>query len=144
MNQDQKILSRVERLASWLDTKFSIGKFSIGFDALIGFIPVVGDFTTSLFSFYIIYQANKFKISKAILLRMAFNVFLENIIGSIPIIGDLFDIYWKANTKNVNLLDRSLENPQKTSQKSIFFIVIFILLVVLTLISPFILLIAII
>jgi len=86
------------------------GGATIGLDGLIGLLPVVGDLGTSLVSVYIILDAARLRIRKGVLASMALNVAVELAIGSIPVLGDIFDFVWKANERNVRRLERAIEN----------------------------------
>ena len=83
----------------------------IGLDALIGLIPGLGDAAGAVFSSYILLEAGKLGASRSTLLRMGANVLIESVVGIVPLIGDLFDAGWKANQRNLRLLERSLETP---------------------------------
>lgn len=109
----------LQRLAHILDSAIPLpGGFRIGLDGLLGLIPGIGDLITSVFSSYIIGQAYQLGVSRMVLLRMGGNVLVDTIVGIIPVFGDLFDFAWKANRRNVALLDQHLANPQKTKQRS--------------------------
>ena len=85
----------------------------IGIDAIIGIIPILGDFIGAIFSTYILYSGIKMGVSSKIVKKMATNIAIEFIIGSIPIIGDIFDALWKANKRNVELIEEAtLENQE--------------------------------
>jgi hypothetical protein len=86
-------------------------RFRIGLDALIGLVPGLGDAAGAVFSSYILLEAGKMGVSRSTLLRMAANVLIESVVGMIPLIGDLFDAGWKANQRNLALLERSLDSP---------------------------------
>jgi hypothetical protein len=103
----------LEMLARWLDSAFRIPGIGVrfGFDALLGLLPGVGDATTSIASLYILSAAHRYKVSRVTLTRMALNIVLETIIGAVPLLGDLFDVYWKSNQRNVELLRRHLAAP---------------------------------
>lgn len=75
-----------------------------GLDALIGLIPGFGDTATSLVSFYILVAAVRYRVPKITIMRMALNIALDYVVGSLPFVGDLFDAWWKSNQKNVALL----------------------------------------
>jgi hypothetical protein len=98
----------IELLAYWMDTAFEIPGLGIrfGFDAIIGLIPGLGDIITSLISLYILAAARRYGVPRATLLRMAFNIAVDTTVGAIPLLGDAFDVYWKANVMNVALLRR--------------------------------------
>src|ERR1700722_17119599 len=99
---------QLELLAYWMDTVFEIPGLGIrfGFDAIIGLIPGIGDLLTSLISLYILAAARRYGVPRATLMRMAFNIGVDTFVGAIPLLGDAFDVYWKANVMNVALLRR--------------------------------------
>lgn len=98
-------LRKLERLANLMDTQFRIPGVPIpmGLDGIIGLIPGIGDTATLCVSGYILHKARP-HVSPAIMSRMIWNVFIDWAIGIIPFFGDIFDIGWKANRKNVDLL----------------------------------------
>jgi uncharacterized protein DUF4112 len=101
----------LERLGWLMDDLIRIPGLGwrFGLDALIGLIPGFGDTATSLVSFYILVAAVRYRVPKITLLRMGLNLGLDYVIGSLPLVGDLFDAWWKSNQKNVALLkQRSL------------------------------------
>ena len=75
-----------------------------GLDALVGLIPGFGDTSTSLVSFYILAAAVRYRVPKITLLRMGMNIGIDYLIGSLPIVGDLADAWWKSNRMNMDLL----------------------------------------
>lgn len=75
-----------------------------GLDALVGLIPGFGDTATSLVSFYILVAAVRHRVPKITIARMAVNVALDYLLGSVPLVGDAFDAWWKSNQRNVALL----------------------------------------
>lgn len=80
-----------------------------GADALIGVFPVLGDIITGLFSTYIIVQARRLGAPKWLLLRMAANTLVDTAVGAVPVAGDVFDVMFRSNLKNLALLRRHLE-----------------------------------
>ena len=96
----------LEDLSRYLDNwiKIPVVGWRFGLDALIGLVPNVGDTLTSLASFYILFQGVKYGVPKITLLRMAFNIGLDYVVGSIPFLGDAFDFVWKANKQNIDLI----------------------------------------
>lgn len=105
-----KRVKKIGRTVRLLDDSFSIPLTNIkfGFDALIGLIPVAGDVLTALASLYLVWSASKLGISKTTLIKMLWNIALDTIIGAIPLLGDFFDVSFKANRKNYNLLLKDL------------------------------------
>src|SRR6185436_18726297 len=89
-------------------------RFTIGLDALIGLFPFIGDMVGVALSSYILSEASRIGVPRSVLLRMAFNVVLEGLIGMVPLAGDVFDAAFKANQRNVRLLESWLDQPGKT------------------------------
>jgi len=96
----------LERLAWLLDDLFRIPGLGwrVGLDAIVGLIPGVGDTATSLASFYVLVSAVRYRVPKVTLLRMGLNLGIDYAVGSLPLVGDLFDAWWKSNQKNMDLL----------------------------------------
>ncbi len=109
LSDEEATLKRVEALATLLDARFELFGVRFGLDALIGLIPGVGDAATGLLSTYIIIEAARAGASPIILLQMVFNVLIDFIVGAVPVIGDIFDVAFRANVKNAELLKRHLE-----------------------------------
>lgn len=76
---------------------------------MIGLVPVAGDIAGVLLSTYIVVQAARLGAGKGLLARMALNVAIEGLAGMVPLAGDVFDAWWKANQRNVRLLEKWLE-----------------------------------
>jgi hypothetical protein len=125
-----EIRARLNRLAWLLDSSIpnpGTG-LSIGLDALIGLVPVVGDLAGVLLSGYILKEAAALGVSRSILARMALNVAVEGLAGMVPFAGDLFDAAFKANQRNVRLLNAYLDQPVRTARASRGFIALLVLL----------------
>lgn len=90
----------------------------IGLDALLGLLPGGGDVAGGLFSGLIILQAARSGAPAPVLGRMLANVAIDVVLGTIPIIGDVFDVAWRANTRNVRLLESWRERPATTKRAS--------------------------
>lgn len=99
-------LQQLQRLADWMDSKFTIPgtKIKFGLDSLIGIIPGVGDTATVAVTAFIIGKAGKYNLPFHIKSKMIWNAFIDWLIGLVPFFGDIFDIGFKANRKNVALL----------------------------------------
>lgn len=104
-------LRDLERIAQWMDAKFLIPGTPIrfGLDSLIGLLPVVGDSSTLLVALYLTAKARALDLPKHIHLQMYFNAFIDWLIGLIPFLGDIFDIGFKANLRNVALIRKHIE-----------------------------------
>jgi len=96
----------IERLGWLMDDliRIPVLGWRFGLDAIIGLIPALGDTTTSLVSFYILASAVRYRVPKITLLRMGLNIAIDYAVGSLPVVGDLFDAFWKSNQMNVELV----------------------------------------
>lgn len=111
---------RLETLA-WLfdqSIKIPILNYRIGLDVIIGLFPGVGDLISAAVSTYLVSEAARLGASKMTLMRMAGHVLMDTALGSIPFIGDLFDATYKANTRNVKLLNEHLQSPHRVQKKN--------------------------
>jgi hypothetical protein len=97
---------RLERLAWLMDDLIRVPGLGwrFGLDALVGLIPGFGDTATSLASFYILASAVRYRVPKITLLRMGLNIGIDYVLGSLPLVGDIFDAWWKSNQMNIALL----------------------------------------
>ena len=104
-------IDRLERLAHNMDNLIPIPgtEIRVGLDAVLGFVPVVGDLLSLTPSVYIYRQGHKAGVSSHTKGRMIFNIAVDTLIGSIPLIGDIFDIGFKSKVKNVALIRAHLE-----------------------------------
>jgi hypothetical protein len=105
----------LELLAYWLDSAFQIPglRWRFGLDPLIGLIPGLGDLTSTFMSLFILGAAVRYGVPKITLLRMGLNLGLDFAIGAIPVVGDLFDAWWKANLRNMELLRRARSSTSR-------------------------------
>jgi len=118
-SSEHEALARVRNLARMLDTSIPLpGGLRIGWDAVLGLIPGVGDGAGALFSAYIVLQAVRLGASREVLVRMVGNVALEAALGAVPLLGDVFDAAFKANVRNVRLLEGHLAAPGDTRRAS--------------------------
>jgi len=108
----------------WLDAGFRIPGTSIrfGLDPILGLIPGAGDAAGAVLAGWIFVEAIRLGASRATLIRIAGNVALDAGVGAVPILGDIFDVAWKANLRNVALLERHLIAPQRAQRADRFFI----------------------
>jgi Domain of unknown function (DUF4112) len=117
-------LETMRRYAWILDSLFEIPvvKVRVGLDAIAGLVPGLGDLTTPVFSGYLLLQAFRMRVPKIILARMVFNVALDALVGLVPILGDLFDIGFKANMRNLALVERHADPFQKPTRADYMFV----------------------
>lgn len=102
-------IEKLKRLEQLLDRQFSIGGIRFGLDSVIGLVPVVGDLISGALGLYVIREARRLGVSRFTLGRMYANLGVDVTLGALPIIGDVFDVAFKSNTKNVRLLIAHLE-----------------------------------
>jgi hypothetical protein len=117
---ERRRYQRLERLADLLDNAIPIPGTSwrIGLDPLLGLAPGVGDALGAAASAWILIEAVRFGVPRAVLLRMLYNIVVDTALGSVPGAGDLFDFVWKSDSKNLDLLRRHLAQPGKTRRAS--------------------------
>ena len=129
-------------VATLLDDMFGIPgtKIRFGLDALIGWIPGIGDALAAFASCIIIVAAWQRGIAGITLVRMLCNVAFENLVGAIPIIGDLAHVAWKSNRRNYNLLIREEQRSPKHTWQDWLFVLAFIVMMAALFVGPFILL----
>jgi hypothetical protein len=113
-------LERLKALARLLDDAIPIPgtKYRFGLDPVIGLVPGLGDAVGAIFSIFIVYHAARLGAPKATLFRMLSNIGVDTIVGEIPLLGDLFDFGWKANRKNLILLEQHLNQPASARRAS--------------------------
>jgi hypothetical protein len=99
-------LARMRTLSRLLDTAIRLpGGFRIGIDPIIGLVPGIGDVIASLLSLWLVYDAARLGISKSVLARMVLNIAIETVVGAVPVLGDFIDAAWKANVRNMRLVE---------------------------------------
>ncbi len=90
----------------------------IGVDALVGLLPGIGDVIGALVAGWGLVEAARLRAPTSVLLRMLYNIGLDALVGAIPLLGDLFDVGWKAQSRNVALLERWLGDPERARRRS--------------------------
>jgi hypothetical protein len=135
-----EIETSLDQLAFYLDGLFRVPgtTWRFGLDGLIGLVPNVGDTLTTVASFYILFAGVRYGVPKITLLRMAMNIGVDYLFGSIPVIGDAFDFVWKSNQMNMNLIrERATGRGQGKTGDYVFVFGLFAALIVLLLGSIF-------
>lgn len=122
----------LEQLARVLDDVFEIPGTGIrfGLDALLGLIPGFGDAISGATSMLIVMAGWRRGLPRITLARMVANVAIDSLLGAMPIFGDLFDVWWKANRKNLDLLQRAEARPQARRWHDWLFFILLVLLIV--------------
>ena len=107
----QQSLARLEAVARLMDGAFVVPGTSIrfGLDGIIGLVPVAGDLIAGVIATYLIWEARQLGAPRWLIARMLANAFLDTTVGAIPVVGDAFDVLFRANMKNMALLRRHLE-----------------------------------
>jgi Domain of unknown function (DUF4112) len=103
-----RTLAALRKWSVLLDSAFRVPgtNLTFGLDPILGLIPGLGDLTTPLFAALLLVHAVRMRIPRIVQLRMVINAALDLLIGSVPVVGDAFDFGWKANVRNLGLLER--------------------------------------
>ena len=103
-------LVRLRQLSKNLDESFTIPGTNIkfGIDAILGLVPGGGDLVSGIFSLYMLRAAMKMKLPKRAIISILANIILDTTIGIIPVAGDIFDIFWKSNKRNMNIIEKHI------------------------------------
>jgi hypothetical protein len=104
-------LARITAVAKLMDSLFAIPgtRIRLGVDSLLGLVPVVGDIAAQAVAAYLIWEARQLGVPKLTIWRMVGNSLIDTVVGAVPLVGDAFDIAFRANMKNLRLLQRHLE-----------------------------------
>ncbi len=110
-------IARLDALARALDAQFKIPftRFRVGWDGILGLVPVLGDAVAFAPAAYLIWRARALGVSSATIARMGVNTGIDVVIGSIPLVGSIFDIGFKANLRNIALLREDLHEKLKAA-----------------------------
>lgn len=116
-------LRRIRFMANLLDTCVVLpGGMRVGLDPLIGLVPWIGDLAGAALSFYLVFEAAMLGVPKRVLARMMGNIGVEALVGLAPVVGDLFDAVWKANARNLALIEaHHRPGARPRSARKIFF-----------------------
>ena len=109
-NEPHAILQRIELMEHVLERSFVIPGigYRVGFDAIAGLVPVIGDVVAAAMGAYIIWEANNLGLPKWKLWRMAGNVAVDTALGAIPVVGDAFDLFFRSNTRNLRIVKKHI------------------------------------
>lgn len=138
-DRESALIEDIRKLSELMDSRFELPfGFRIGWDAIIGLIPGVGDFFTTLISVFILFSSYRLGCPPSVLLRMALNIVIDNLFDAIPVFGNVFDIAWKSNTKNYELAIKYSKNPEEIVQGSrwlLFFVLLFCLVLIISVLT---------
>ena len=122
---DQR-LARLRKVGWVLDSSFRVPGTQIrfGVDMIIGLVPGLGDLIGGALSLYIIVESARLGVPRSLLARMGWNVAVDTFVGEVPILGDAFDVVWKANMRNLALLEEHLRQPIASTRANRGFVVV--------------------
>jgi Domain of unknown function (DUF4112) len=111
-----KMLTRLKRIARFMDAGWGIPftKFRFGADSVLGLVPGAGDVVAMFVSIYVLVKAHEMGAPKPLLMKMAGNIAIDTGLGAVPVLGDVFDMFFKSNVKNVDLLHDFITKNQKS------------------------------
>ena len=138
MRPDSKTasLQRLRSIAHILDNAIPIPftSYRVGIDPIVGLIPGGGDLVMAGFSVYIVWESARLGLPRSTVTQMVSNLVFDTLAGTVPVAGDLLDVTWKANSKNIRLLEAHLDSPQHQKKANQGFVLLllfgFLLLVV--------------
>ena len=125
---DARTLAALRKWSVLLDSAFRVPgtNLTFGLDPILGLIPWLGDLTTPLFAGLLLLHAVRMRIPRVVQLRMVINAAIDLLIGVVPVVGDLFDFGWKANVRNLGLLERYAHPGSKASRGDWIFVAVVI------------------
>ena len=118
--EDNEDLRRVRALARTLDTAIRVPGTGIrfGLDSIVGLVPGAGDLASALLSGYIVLASARLGVPPWVVMRMILNLGVDTLVGSVPLVGDVFDVGFRANTRNAALLERHIAEPNAARRSS--------------------------
>jgi len=137
--EQDRHLEALRKLTRLLDTAIVVPgtSFRIGLDPILGLIPGLGDLVSPLFALAVLWQARDLGVPRVVQLRMVFNVAIDALLGAVPFVGDLFDFVWKANHRNMALLDRHATGRRRASAGDWLFVAGMTAIVITVALVPF-------
>lgn len=130
----KKVPENIRRYARFLDSRFRIGDFRFGIEPILGLIPGIGDFLGILLSGRLIAMASK-HVSGKVMVLMSLNALLDGAIGSIPVLGDIFDFFYRANDRNVRILEKHFRQGKYKGSGKGLIVIILVVFVALTVLA---------
>jgi hypothetical protein len=135
-------LDALRRWATLLDSAFRVPgtRIRFGLDAIIGLIPGLGDLSAPVFAAVLLVTGFKLRLPAIVQARMVFNAALDMLLGLVPLLGDLVDVAWKANLRNLALLERHAHPGVPPAQGDYIFVIVGIIVLTFVALAPIILL----
>lgn len=135
-------LGALRHISRLLDSAFAVPgtSYRVGLDPILGLIPGLGDLVSPLFTIGILWQGRELGIPKGVQLRMIVNVAIDTLVGVVPVVGDLFDFAWKANDRNLALLELHAHEERRATPGDWLFVLVMTVLLVALAVTPFLLL----
>ncbi|NHN47130.1 DUF4112 domain-containing protein [Halostella sp. JP-L12] len=111
IGDQESALKRMRMVGTLLDDAIRVPgtDFRVGIDPIVGILPVAGDSVMSVISMYIVLEAANLGVPMSTVAKMVLNIAVDTVFGSVPVIGTLFDAGWKANKRNVKLVEQHLD-----------------------------------
>jgi hypothetical protein len=108
-------IARITLVAKLMDSAFLVPGLNrrVGLDAMLGLVPVVGDALSAAIASYIIWEARQLGLPRWKIARMIGNVAMDTAIGAVPFAGDVFDVFFKANERNLRIIHEHLGTPKR-------------------------------
>ncbi len=124
----ERVKNQLDHVAWLMDNAFRIPGLGwrFGIEAIIGLVPGAGDIVTGAIGVILLYRAFQFKLPGVVILRMILNNLIDITIGAIPFLGDVFDLVWKSNTRNMKLFRQYAEGPAISTTRHWIFITAFV------------------
>jgi hypothetical protein len=135
---DARTLAALRKWSVLLDSAFRVPgtNLSFGLDPILGLIPGLGDLTTPFFSALLLVHAFRLRIPRVVQLRMLMNAAIDLVVGAIPFVGDFFDFGWKANVRNLALLERHARPGAKGDRGDWIFVIVVLSILALIAVVP--------
>jgi hypothetical protein len=132
-------LDALRRYAVLLDSQFRVPGTNIrfGLDAIVGLIPGIGEISTPVFAAMLLLQGVRMRLPMIVQSRMVLNAVIDMLLGFVPILGDLADIGFKANLRNLALLERHARRGVPPSRSDYLFVIICVIVLAFVVLSPF-------
>ena len=110
-----RLFDDLDRTATLLDSRYRVPftRVRFGWDAIVGLLPVVGDLATAAVSLHLVRRAHRLGADRRLASRMVLNVLVDALLGFIPIIGTIFDVFFRANERNLKLLIDHIERHRR-------------------------------